>query len=108
MPAITTAQAVCGEVRYISGRTGRNTQSRRTASIARVRSAMPSEWLSTGSSSASTSSVSIRLTAIGRGGCVDAFGTRCTCTHISSRIRNDTPMWMKASSEKKRSVMLAG
>ena len=46
--------------------------------------------------------------AIGRGGCVFALGTRCTCTHISSSTSSGAPMWMNDSSENKRSLTLSG
>ena len=58
--------------------------------------------------SASTSSIASTASAIGRGGCVCAFGTRCTCTHITSSATSGTPMWMKTSSENRRSLTLAG
>lgn len=44
------------------------------------------------------------LSAITRGGWVLALGTRCTCTYISSSVSSGTPMWMKTSSENKRSL----
>ena len=48
--------------------------------------------VNTGIHTASASKVANRLSAIDRGGCVSAFGTRCTCTHIISRKISDTPM----------------
>ncbi len=72
-----------------------------------ARSAAP-PWLSTGCSSAIASSIKLTPMAIGRGGCVFALGTRCTCTHISSSTSSGAPMWMNDSSENKRSLTLSG
>ncbi len=90
----------------MSGNRVSRNQSSASKAGAVFRSAGP--WLATGVTSASTSSVIISASAIGRGGCVAALGTRCTWTHISSSMTSGTPMWMKTSSENRRLLTCSG
>jgi hypothetical protein len=104
-PSIRPHTAASGQ-RYSSGKIVSRYQSGASTAGALRRSADP--WLASGASSASTSSIASSAKAIGRGGFVVAFGTRCTCTHISSSVTSGTPMWMNTSSENSRLLTWSG
>ena len=99
----TSAQVHAGPQACTSGYRPSSSQSSLSAAGTTSMCAGP-PWLTTGSTSASTTSITPAAMAMGLGGCMAALGTRCTCTHIKSSVTNGTPMWMNTSSENRRSL----